>query len=106
VVVSLLTEHFSKTRWWDFGADAYIVRLSFLVDTDLIIFRTYSEHKQTHPSDEELSITDGNTLCFLYLHHFIQVSQGWLWSRLALPVTNFVIEIEFKVRKRPFFQVP
>ena len=71
------------------------VRLSFLIQ--ILYFPLVLEHKQIHPSDEERSITDGTALCFSYLHHFIQVPQGWLWSRLGFTASNFVIEVEFKV---------
>ncbi|KAG6853518.1 hypothetical protein C0991_003648 [Blastosporella zonata] len=67
-----------QNRWWDFGADAYVVRiLPSGFRAELTIFQNTNKHirlTQNRPSQ-----------------------MGWLWSRLPLTAANFVIEIEFKV---------
>ena len=73
------------------------VPLSFSRQLKILPSSRLLEHKQIRPFDKERSITDGTALCFSYFHHFIQVPQGWIWSRLGFTASNFVVEVEFKV---------
>ncbi|KAG9312132.1 legume-like lectin family-domain-containing protein [Chiua virens] len=68
-----------QNRWWDFGADAYIVR---------------SPHVWPNP---RLTSGNQNTNKHIRLTRAVPSQMGWLWSRLPLSTTNFVVEIEFKI---------
>jgi hypothetical protein len=91
-------------RWWDFGADAYVVRRShFSLPEKLSHLPCIVEFQQIRSVDTQCRIADG-TYFRLQVSSLISgcIRQGWLWSRLPLTATNFIVEVEFKVRNIVF----
>ena len=58
-IVSFLSDVFQ--RWWDFGADAYVVRLRILSLPLVPVSKPVyiAEHQQAHPLNAEQTITNG-----------------------------------------------
>jgi hypothetical protein len=88
-------------RWWDFGADAYVVRhitaFSSFLPENLSDLRSLAEFQQIRSVDTQCPIADGTYSWRQVSSLIFCIPQGWLWSRLPLTATNFIIELEFKV---------
>ena len=85
-------------RWWDFGADSYVVSIWHTVSATsnhIISMQNTNKHiRLTRPVSSQMVLYPLPLLRSCCWHSRMQ---GWLWSRLPITAANFVVELEFKI---------